>query len=285
MITHHIKWIVILGTALLFLSCTTIKISEKEAFDIKRTIDEDYIRGEGLDVERVFIPTTDELELEGWWIVHPRPRGTVLYFGGNGFVRVASHYIIDAFLQHPVNLLVFDYRGYGRNEGTPSVEGLRRDGRAAYTFLIESKTIHPHDLIIHGHSIGSFIATHIATSYDVAGLVLECPITDVKEMTNLLVPWFFRPLVKFDIDDALSQQSNLELIKTFDKPFLSIGGDEDKITPTQMAETLYESAASQERTLLIIEGGSHNDLPSRQEYFQALDSFYHKVLENPLANR
>ncbi len=267
------------------ISCTTITITEQEAFDVKRTIDAETIRQQGVKVETVKIPTSDGLQLDGWWITRTNARGTVLYFGGNGFVRVASEHIIQAFLKHPVNLLVFDYRGYGRNAGEPSVAGLERDGEAAFRFLVGTKNIAPDHLIVHGHSLGSFIATHIVINNPAAGLVLESPITNVKDMTDLLVPWFAEPLVKFDIDKALLENDNEERISKLDKPLLILGGDDDNITPAAMAKTLFEAAPIEEKSLVILEGGSHNDLPPRDEYFEALDTFYDTVLNAPVVER
>lgn len=261
----------------MMLSCTTITITEQEAFDVKRTIDESMIRDQGVAVQSVNIPTSDGLTLRGWWITRPDARGTVLYFGGNGFVRVASQHIIQAFLNQPVNVLVFDYRGYGQNSGEPSVAGLQRDGEAAYRFLVEDQNIDPDQLLVHGHSLGSFIAAHIATSKSHAGMVLESPITNIQDLTDLLVPWFAEPLVRFDIDEALLENDNEQRMAEYQGPLLVIAGDDDKITPFSMAESLYEIAPSTEKSLVIIEGGSHNDLPPRTEYARALESFYDKV--------
>lgn len=263
---------------LTLVSCTTITISEKDAFDVKRTIDESFIREQGASVETVRIPTEDGLYLQGWWISKSDAIGTVLYYGGNGFVRVASQHIIQAFLQHPVNLLVFDYRGYGQNNGEPSVDGLKMDGAAAYHFLLKEKGISPHQLVIHGHSLGSFIATYMASENDCAGLVLESPITTIQELTNMLVPWFVKPLVRFKIDDQLKKNNNVEWIADYRKPLLVIAGDADKVTPHNMAEKLYKSSSTlSSGKLIIIKDGSHNDLPMHDVYFAEISRFYQDV--------
>ncbi|MBN1480919.1 alpha/beta fold hydrolase [candidate division KSB1 bacterium] len=261
-------------------SCTTITISEKDVFDVKRTIDESFIKEQGASVETVRIPTKDGLSLYGWWISKPDAIGTVLYYGGNGFVRVASQHIIQAFLRHPVNLLVFDYRGYGQNNGDPSVDGLRMDGSAAYHFLVQEKGVSPHQLVIHGHSLGSFIATYMASEYECAGLVLESPITTIQELTNMLVPWFVKPLVRFKIDDQLKKNNNVEWIADYRNPLLVIAGDADKVTPYAMAEKLYNSSSTSTDKLIIIKDGSHNDLPMHEEYFTEIGQFYHDVFIN-----
>lgn len=267
-----------------FTSCTTITISEKDVFDVKRTIDAFYIEKAGASVESVRIVTQDSLELYGWWITKPDAMGTVLYFGGNGFVRVASQHIIEAFLQHPVNLLVFDYRGYGRNNGEPSVDGLKMDGSAAFNFLVNDKSVPPEQIVLHGHSMGSFMAAYLATEETTAGLVLESPITTIEDLTDLLVPWFAKPLVKFDIDAELKENNNIERIKNYENPLLLIAGDDDNVTPFSMAEKLYEASTTSQRQLIIVPGGSHNDLPERQEYDAALKTFYQTTFNGAAIN-
>jgi alpha-beta hydrolase superfamily lysophospholipase len=277
------KKLLLLIVVAAFASCTTITISEKDVFDVKRTIDAFHIEKTGARVESIRIATQDNLELYGWWITKLDAMGTVLYFGGNGFVRVASQHIIDAFLQHPVNLLVFDYRGYGRNSGEPSVNGLKMDGVAAFNFLVNEKSIPPEQIVLHGHSMGSFMAAYLAAEKTTGGLVLESPITTIEDLTDLLVPWFAKPLVKFDIDSELKENNNLEWVDTYAKPLLIISGDNDKVTPFSMAEKLFDASASSQRRLVIVAGGAHNDLPERREYFLALDEFYQNVFDSGTA--
>ena len=271
------RFIFLLLISLLFLSCTTIKLTEQEAFNVKRTISPEYFENTIFKFEKVSIPSGDSLLLTGWFIKNDSATGTVLYYGGNGFVMAISYDIIKSIIDQNVNLLVFDYRGYGENPGTPTVPGLRTDGLAAYDFLIGVKQIDPQKLIIHGHSMGSFIASYVASEREAAGLVLECPITDAKDWTGMLVPWFLKPFVKFEIEPALLENSNIKRIAMIEKPLLIFAGDNDQVTPPKMAEKLFEVSKSTDKKLVIIEKGGHNDLPQRVEYANALNEFYRKI--------
>jgi len=271
------RLILFLSISLLMLSCTTIRLTEKDAFDVKRTISPDFFMNSNFELEKVSIPSSDNLNLTGWFIRSNSAIGTVLYYGGNGFVMVISHDIINSIIDQNVNLLVFDYRGYGENPGAPTVAGLEEDGLAAYDFLIQQKQIDPQKLILHGHSLGSFIASYVASEREAAGLVLECPITDAKDWTGMLVPWFLKPFVKFEIEPALLENSNVKRLATIEKPLLIFAGGNDQITPPKMAESLFNVATSKDRELLIIENGGHNDLPQRDEYKNALNKFNGRV--------
>ena len=271
------RLIFFLSISMLILSCTTIRLTEKDAFDVKRTISPDFFINSNFELEKVSIPSGNNLNLTGWFIRNHSAIGTVLYYGGNGFVMVISHDIISSIIAQNVNLLVFDYRGYGENSGTPTVEGLKTDGLAAYDFLVQQKQIDPQKLILHGHSLGSFIASFVASEREAAGLVLECPITDAKDWTGMLVPWFLKPFVKFEIEPALLENSNVKRIAMIEKPLLIFAGGNDQITPPKMAESLFNVATSKDKELLIIENGGHNDLPQRDEYKNALNKFYGRI--------
>ena len=270
---------------LLLPGCTQIEINESDIFDIKRSISPDYFSSAPYDLEEVTFQTVDGLAIEGWYIRQPDADGTILYCGGNGFVISASHGIITSILEQGVDLLVFNYRGYGTNSGSPSVDGVMADGSAAYDFLIQERGVDPAKLIIHGHSLGSVLASslvnrtlpYVSGSVTAAGVVLESPLTDAKDLTGQLLPWFLKPFVKLEIDSALLEYSNLEEVKQYDLPLLIITGSEDIVTPQGMAEKLYEHARSTRKSLEIISGGGHNDLPQRQEYRNALSEFYQCV--------
>ncbi|MEE4311409.1 MAG: alpha/beta hydrolase [candidate division KSB1 bacterium] len=265
---------ILMISALTIASCTTVELTERDAFDIKRTIRPDYFQNTPYSIEEVLFDADDSLRLNGWHMTRDGSRGTVLYFGGNGFVMVSSYHIIKAFLDQNVDLFVFDYRGYGENPGAPTVSGLKEDGLAAYDYLINEKRVDPEELVIHGHSLGTFVAAYVATQREASGLVLECPITDAQDWTGRLVPWFLKPFINFDIDPALKENSNLVRVSSVDIPLLVFAGGQDKVTPPGMAETIYETAGSASKRIVVIEDGGHNDLPNRKEYADALNAFY-----------
>lgn len=281
------KSIIFSGILLLLASCTTIKIREGDVFDVKRTIHPESFHQKPYHLEEARIKTSDSIGLESWFIDNPNTRKTVLYFGGNGFVIETSYHIITSILDQNVDLLVFNYRGYGRNKGAPSIEGIKRDALAAYDHLVEKRGVKDEDIILHGHSMGTFLATYTARQRNSRALVLESPITDLNDWTKTALPWFLRPFLKFDADSAITKNSNLQQIKKLDIPTLFITGKDDNITPPQMAEKLYHTSSSPKKSLLIIKNGGHNNLPEMEIYKRALSRFYNtpkelKTLQDPL---
>ncbi|MCK5138754.1 MAG: alpha/beta hydrolase, partial [Thermodesulfovibrionia bacterium] len=111
-----------------------------------------------LDYEDLSIMTKDGIQLAGWFIPAKRPRATLLFCHGNG--GNISHRMEKIKLLNALNvdILIFDYRGYGMSKGRPSEHGLYLDAEAAYAYLITSKEVLPEKIIVFGESLGSAVA-------------------------------------------------------------------------------------------------------------------------------
>ena len=254
--------------------CTTIEISESDAFDPHVTISADQFPIHSYTLHDLTIETEDDQTLDAWFLEREGAEKTVIYYGGNGFLMMKSRPLIDAYADVPVHLLMIDYRGYGRSSGEPTVDGVKTDVKAAYNLAKNDLPVEPGIIYVHGHSMGSFLAAYIADSEDVAGYILESPITDVDSWTKRLVPGLLRPFVSFDIDDSIKAQNNIEPVQRITEPLLIIGGEQDEITPFEMAEELHEISSSDVKRLVKIPNGNHNDLPKSTDYKNALLNFF-----------
>jgi fermentation-respiration switch protein FrsA (DUF1100 family) len=261
---------------LLYSSCTTIEINEEDAFDNHQTVTPESFNSDVLELSNQTVVTDDGLELDTWTLTRPDAEATLLYFGGNGFLMVKSRPVIQAYSTMPVNLVLFDYRGYGLSSGEPTVAGVESDARAMFSYADSLSEALSQPMYIHGHSMGSFLSSYTAERNDVAGYILESPVSEVSGWTKRLVPWLLRPFVRFDIDSDIASQNNLDRVSSIQKPLLIIGGTDDNITPFEMAEELYEESASADKTLKSIDGGAHNDLPYFDEYAIAIQTFIFK---------
>jgi pimeloyl-ACP methyl ester carboxylesterase len=241
--------------------CTTIEIAERDAFDVKKVVTDELLARGGVEREELSIPTSDGLDLSAWWLRRPDPRALVVVYGGNGFLMVTSHALTQALVDLPVDVLMFDYRGYGRSPGAPSVAALRRDALDVFDYAIDRLGTEPDRIVLHGHSLCSFVALHVAGQRKPAAVVLENPVTSVEDLVDGLVPWFLDPLVRFDIAAPLRAADNVESMRGPGPPTLIFGGGEDDIAPIRMARKLAEVAPEGRARLVEIEEGGHNDLP------------------------
>lgn len=256
------------------ISCRTINVTENDVFDAHRTITPATFDIDTYQFEGVRISTTDDEVLDAWFLTRDDAVATVVYFGGNGALMIKSRPLIQAYTTVPVNLLLFDYRGYGLSTGDPTVSGIYEDARAVFQYAINEAPVNTERIYVHGHSMGAFLSAMIADEYDVDGYILESPVTNVDQWTKRMVPWALRLFVRFNIDEDVKAQNNLDRVSRVDSPLLILSGTGDTVTPPRMAEELYDQSVSERKKLARISGGGHNNLPNAASYRQALREFY-----------
>jgi len=257
-------------------ACSAITIDEETVFQPKPSVTPETFNLDGVALDVQSIPVADSVSVDAWYLTQPSAQATVLFFGGNGFYLVQSRGYLRALSRPPVNALLWDYRGYGRSEGSPSAETLRQDALAVYDSLITQPSVTPERLLVWGHSLGSFLATYVASQRSVGGVVLENPATNVEDWTSHLFPWYIRLFLGVDVDPALKEDDNLERIRQLEVPLLVVGGEDDPVTDPEMARRLHAEAASEQRQLVLVEGGAHNGLYDAPEVQDA----YHDLVEH-----
>ena len=199
------------------------------------------------------IPTSDGYRLHGWWIPSPRRpvAAHVLFFHGNG--GNISHRLVHAraLTDAGLDVLLFDYRGYGRSTGTPDEAGTYRDARAARAALLAQPGIDAAAILYLGESLGGAVATELALAEPPAGLVLQSAFTSLREMARLHYPVVPTALVP----DAYPTLERMARVRC---PVLVLHGDRDDIVPVGHGRALFAAAAGHKR-LEVVPGAGHND--------------------------
>jgi fermentation-respiration switch protein FrsA (DUF1100 family) len=213
--------------------------------------------------EELAIVTDDGERLHGWWVRSGAAgAAAVLLCHGNGG-NVGDRVPHIAYLTAAgLDVLAFDYRGYGRSTGRPGEAGTYRDARAARRALLE-RTGGGRVLYL-GESLGAAVALELAHHHPPAGLILQSPFTSVRDMARLHYPFVPRALVP----DAYP---SLRLIRSLAVPLLVLHGERDEIVPLLSGEELYEAAACPKR-LVRFPGRGHNDVVGR-EWAEAIASW------------
>ena len=255
--------------------CLRIPLDDDTVFQPKDSVYPAIFDEPGADLEEVFFAGADGTQLNAWHLTQEEAGPTVLFMGGYMFYLVQSRPYLDFFLRNNLNALLWDYRGYGRSEGDPSVETLLADARAAYRWLREEKGVGPEAIIVHGHSLGTFPAAAVAAEEPVGGIVLESPLTSADDWAQTILPWYLQPLLGFDISEDIGRADNRERAADFVAPVLLVVGEEDPITPVPMAERLFAEIPYPDKRLLVVEGRNHDDLPEDP----AFDEGYAWLLE------
>jgi fermentation-respiration switch protein FrsA (DUF1100 family) len=208
----------------------------------------------GLPVQRVEIPTEDQVKLVAWVIPSRSPSASWLLIchGNAGNLSEFDRPLHYAGLrQLGLNLLAFDYRGYGESEGMPSEAGLYRDADAAYRFLTKERGVPANQIIIFGHSLGSAVAVDLASRVPAAGLILEGAFTSATDRGQELYPYIPVRWI------AASRFSSMEKIGRVAVPKLFLHATEDEVIPVAHGRRLYQAAPSP-KTFVQLRGG-HGD--------------------------
>jgi fermentation-respiration switch protein FrsA (DUF1100 family) len=219
----------------------------------------------GLKFEDAWFNAEDGTRLHGWYCPCDKPRAVVLYAHGNAG-HLAHRAELMKYWQSELRTaaLIFDYRGYGRSEGVPSVEGILQDARAAQKFLAERAGVTKTQIVLAGQSLGGAVAVDLAAQVGAGGLILESTFSSLKDVASHHYPklaWLVPPGKL----DSVSQ------IAKFKRPLLVCHGDADRTIPFALGEKLFK-AANEPKQFIRIRGGDHND-PLPVEYLRQLDRF------------
>jgi uncharacterized protein len=225
----------------------------------------------------VTLETSDGLRLGAWFVPGEAPHSgfTVLVANGNAGDRSLRAPLADSLADKGFDVLLFDYRGYGGNPGSPSEEGLALDIRAAHRFLIEMG-IPTERLIYFGESLGAAVVTELATEHPPAGLVLRSPFTDLAAVGSFHYPWLPVRLLLRD------RYPVAEYISHVDVPGTVIFGSEDTIVPPEQSRAVARAASGQ-MDIVEVEGADHNDLAllSGPELIDAIVHLAHRIKPQP----
>jgi len=204
-------------------------------------------------VSTVSFPTSDGLILKGWFVSRTNaPHFTVIVFNGNAGNRSFRAPLANALTRADMAVLLFDYRGFGGNPGSPTEEGLKTDARAARDYVVSRGDVDRGKIVYFGESLGTAIAAALAVEYPPAALILRSPFTSMTDVGRhhyafLPVRWLLR-----------DRYATIDRIARVNAPLLVIGGDADSIVPIAQTRRIYE-AAGDPKSLLIISGADHND--------------------------
>jgi fermentation-respiration switch protein FrsA (DUF1100 family) len=225
----------------------------------------------GLKYEDQWIQTEDGLSLHAWWLPAEGAQTVLLFFHGNA--GNISHRLDNLRLLNArgLSVLIFDYRGYGRSQGSISEKGLYIDSRAAYEAGLARAREQGCRLVLFGRSLGGVAAVSVAQRPEAAGVILESTFTNLGDMAkkHFPLPGVGRLKNRFD---------SLTRIVGVTAPKLFIHGDRDDIVPFELGRRLYE-AAPQPKCWLTLEGAGHNDTYERggEAYFQAICHFLDRL--------
>ena len=194
--------------------------------------------------------------LHGWLVraTQQPARATVLHCHGNGGNLTHVRWFAEELARRGFDVLIWDYRGYGRSDGKLTDEwGLYADGDAAYAWLTKERGVKPENLIIYGQSLGSTVAIDLAARQPAAALVIESGLSSASAMATAALPWLPSWLHRIG-KNRFESARKLASVKA---PVFIAHGTADDVIPVAQSQTNY-AVAREPKELLLIEGGDHN---------------------------
>jgi fermentation-respiration switch protein FrsA (DUF1100 family) len=245
-------------------------------------------------VHTVTVRVDDQLDLRGWHVLadghsaatreqYERElasgRKLVLYFSGNGGNRRYRVSEFSVLTSLGVDVINFDYRGYGDNLGSPSEELIAADARAIWDYVTRERKVEPDRIILYGESLGGAVAVRLAAELceadsPPAGVILRSTFSSLVDAGAHHYPWL--PVRMALVD----RYNSIDRIPQVTCPILQIHGTSDSIMPIKFGRKLFEAAAEQSssgiaKKFVELPGAGHNDvtLVAEAELREAIGEF------------
>ena len=215
------------------------------------------------NLRNIELQTPDHVMLDGWMQFDPEWKMTVLYFGWNGD---ETSYFVEKYSYQNANIVSFNYRGYGYSSGKPSEKTLFADALLQYDYLRGTLQIKPEHIIVMGRSLGTGVATYLASERTVARVILVTPYDSIESIAKESYPLLPVSLLlrnKFDSVAYAAIRSNR---------LLSISAGKDTTILTHHSENLLKYWNGSQKKIFIPEA-THEDILDRVELIEGIDRF------------
>jgi fermentation-respiration switch protein FrsA (DUF1100 family) len=206
----------------------------------------------GLAIQDIRITTKDGETLQAWYEPPQEGQPVILFFHGKGDALSMGKWRYIRMHKAGVGYLALSNRGYGGSTGAPTETGLLIDGLAAYDWLRE-QGFTDQQIVIHGHSLGSGVATYVATQRPARALLLKAPFTATCDVASERYPLIPACLLMHD------RFLNRERIKDVHMPVLIAHGDRDSVVPFSQGKHLFE-LANPPKVFVKMKGSEHSTL-------------------------
>lgn len=239
-----------------------------------REIQELIDRGNaGMQIQDRWLTTGDGVKLHGWLCsptntsVQSGSRKLLLWFHGNAGNITTWFNEVRLATTLPADVLIIDYRGYGRSQGKPDEAGLYLDAAAAWDLALTEVQGARNRVIIYGFSLGGGVGIELATRVDPAGLIVQSSFTSIPDVARSLVP--FVPATWIS-----TKMASLDKVSTLTCPKLFIHSPGDELIPYRQGRRLFAAAASP-KTFHMVPRQGHNEtfIGGGTELMQVLHRF------------
>jgi uncharacterized protein len=226
----------------------------------------------GVPFAPLTVTTSDGARIRVWHMPHASPRAQVVYFHGNGGNLSMWAEILVPIARRGLEVIAFDYRGYGLSTGSPTETGLYRDVDAVLA-LAHGRLRRPGvPMVYWGRSLGTTMAAYATTVQRPAGVILEAGFPSMQAVVRS------NPLLRVASWFASYEFPTARYLAAAPVPALVLHGDKDSVIAFQLGRELHDAIAG-DKQFVTIKGGDHNDATPADPaaYWAAIDGFIERV--------
>ena len=226
------------------------------------SLDQDHSYAFRHDFEEIFLESTEGAMINAIHFKVDNPKGAILYFHGNAGHLQRWGEICEDFVDLGYDLLVIDYRGFGKSIGPMSENALYEDGLKAFDYLLER--YEEQDIIVYGRSLGSSVASKVASVSMPRQLILETPFYNLYDVAKTRFPIYpIRKLLKYKLPNNL----HLQYVNC---PVAILHGTNDYVVPFKSGKKLAATIDHVPLKFTAVEGGGHNNLHTFDHFRNAI---------------
>jgi len=224
-------------------------------------------------ITQVNIQTSDFITLSGFHIDNPSSQTTLVFFQGNGMkIEPYGKSALRDLWSLGTDIFVLDRRGLGASEGEPSIKSLINDAQFQLDYLHQH--YQPQQVILHGYSLGSFIAADLAKNNKIDALVLHGSATNADDWVAEKTPWYISPFMTLEISEDFRNADNQKVVSIhYNGPLLVIAGEKDEEVPAKLAEKLFAQSQSANKRLIMVPNIGHQGMLENKDTMTQYQKF------------
>lgn len=231
---------------------------------------------DGTRIENITLKNGEE-SLHCWLLNKPGSTKIALICHGNGGNLTNRADIMKALLDQGLSVFIFDYQGYGKSTGSPSISKVITDAQTALNYILKEKSYKPENIILFGESLGTGLACELSTKVKVGGIILLSPYYSILQLAREKLVWLnLYPDFAFNFPHL----DNEKILSQNHPPLLIIHGMKDRLIPVANGEKLFQ-AALEPKQLVLLKNSGHNDvfLNDGKEFKNGLKGFLDHYLK------
>ena len=224
-------------------------------------------------ITQLSLEASDHVKLNGFFIDNPASNTTLVFYQGNG-MKIQPHCLADVTALSALNtdILIMDRRGIGASEGKPRINNIILDAQQQLDYVHQQ--YQPEKIILHGYSLGSFIAAELARNNKIDALVLHGSATNADDWVDEKTPWYMSPFMSLEMPQDFRNIDNQKVVANdYQGPLLVIAAEDDEEVPPALSEKLFAASKSVNKLFIMVPNVGHQGMLEEATTMQQYQAF------------